>query len=66
MEEEGNKEKAATALNGNEVSHENVDMDACDLPKQGLESTIAPETQHEPNSEVTNGCDPSKSALDKK
>ncbi len=50
---------------GNEVSHENVDMDTCDHSKQGLESEIAPETQHDPESEVTDGCDPSKSALDK-
>jgi hypothetical protein len=40
-------------------------MDACDLSKQGLESVIAPEMQRDPNSEVTDGCDPSKSALDK-
>jgi hypothetical protein len=41
-------------------------MDACDLSKQGLESVIAPETQHDPDSEVRDhGCDPSKSALDK-
>jgi hypothetical protein len=40
-------------------------MDACDLSKQGLESAIAPETQHDPDSEVTDGCDPSKNALDK-
>ncbi len=40
-------------------------MDACVLSKQGLESAIAPETQHDPDSEVTDGCDPSKSALGK-
>ncbi len=41
-EEEGEEEKeeTATLLDGN-VSHENVDMDACDLSKQGLESAIA-------------------------
>jgi hypothetical protein len=33
--------------------------------KQGLESEIAPETQNDPESEFTDGCDPSKSALDK-
>ncbi len=38
-------------------------MDACDHSKQGLDSEIAPETQHYPDSEVTHGCDPSKSAL---
>jgi hypothetical protein len=40
-------------------------LDACDHSKQGLESKIVPETQKDPESEVTDGCDPSKSALDK-
>jgi hypothetical protein len=40
-------------------------METCDHSKQGLESEIAPETQHDPGSEVTDGCDPSKSASDK-
>jgi hypothetical protein len=40
-------------------------MDTCDHSKQGLESEIAPETQHDPDSEVTDGFDPSKSALNK-
>jgi hypothetical protein len=40
-------------------------MDACDHSKQGLESEIPPETQNDPISEVTDGCDPSKKALDK-
>jgi hypothetical protein len=39
-------------------------MDTCDHSKQGLESEIASETQYDPESEVTDGCDPSKSALD--
>jgi hypothetical protein len=39
-------------------------MDACDLSKQGLESEIAPETQYDPYSEVTDGCDPFKSAYE--
>ncbi len=39
-------------------------MDTCDHSKQGLESENAPETQHDPDSEVTDDCDPSKSALD--
>ena len=39
-------------------------MDACDHSKQGLESESAPETQNDPESEVTDGCDPSKSALE--
>jgi hypothetical protein len=40
-------------------------LDACDHSKQGLESEISPETQNDLESEVTDGCDPSKSALDK-
>jgi hypothetical protein len=52
-EEEEDKEKKkeeeiATVLDGNEVSHEHVDMDACDHSKQGLESDIALETQNDP------------------
>jgi hypothetical protein len=39
-------------------------MDTCAHSKQGLESEIAPETQNDPDSEVTVGCDPSKSALE--
>ena len=41
------------------------DMDVCDHSKQGLESEFAPETQNNPESEATDGYDPSKSALDK-
>jgi hypothetical protein len=40
-------------------------MDKGDHSKQGLESEITPETQNDPESEVTDGCDPSKSAIDK-
>jgi hypothetical protein len=40
-------------------------MDACDHSKQGLETEIAPAPQNDPESEVKDGCDPSKSALDK-
>jgi hypothetical protein len=40
-------------------------MDSCDHSKQGLESEISPEIQNDPESEVTDGCDFSKSALDK-
>jgi hypothetical protein len=42
-----------------------IGTDACDHSKQGLESEIPPETQNDPESEVTDGCDPSKKALDK-
>ncbi len=52
-EKEEEEEETATALDGNEVSNENVDVDTCDHSKQGLESAIAPETQHDPDSEVT-------------
>jgi hypothetical protein len=64
-EEEEEEERASTALDCNEVSHDNVDMDACDLSNQGLDSAIAPEIQHDPGLEVTDGCDPFKSVLDK-
>jgi hypothetical protein len=42
-----------------------VDMDACDHSKQGLESEIPPEIQNDPESEVTDCCDPFKKAFDK-
>jgi hypothetical protein len=44
--------------------HVDIDMDACDHSKQRLESEITPETQNDPESEVIDGCDPSKKALD--
>ncbi len=50
-------------MDSNEVSHGKVNMDACDHSKQGLESEVA--TQNNPESEVIDGCDPSKNALDK-
>ncbi len=42
-----------------------IGTDACDHSKQGPESEIPPEIQNDPESEVTDGCDPSKKALDK-
>jgi hypothetical protein len=42
-----------------------IGTDACDHSKQKLESEIPPETQNYPESEVTDGCDPSKKSLDK-
>jgi hypothetical protein len=63
-EEEEEEEEIATLLDGKEVSHVHVNMDACDNSKQGTESEIAPETQNDPDSEVADGCDPSKEALD--
>ncbi len=38
-------------------------MDACDHSKQGLESEIPPETLNDPELEVTDGCDPSKTGF---
>ncbi len=64
-EEEEEEEELATALDSKEVSHVHIGMDACDHSKQGLESEIPPETQNDPESEVTDGCDPYKKALDK-
>jgi hypothetical protein len=46
-EEEKEEVETSTALDGNEVSHENFHMDACDYSKQGLESEISPETQYD-------------------
>jgi hypothetical protein len=63
--EEEEEEEIATALDSKEVSHVHVDMDACDHSKQGLESEIPPGTHNDPESEVTDGHDPSKKALDK-
>jgi hypothetical protein len=40
-------------------------MDACDHSKQELE-LIAPETRNDPESEVTDGCDPSKKCTKQK
>ena len=60
-EEEGEEEEEiATALDSKEVSHVHIGRDACDHSKQELESEIPPETQNDPESEVTDSCDPSK------
>ncbi len=45
------------ALDQTEVCHKNVDIDANDQTKQGLEPEIGTENQHEPESEVTKGDD---------
>ncbi len=47
-EKEQEEEEVATALDGNDVSHEHVDMNACDHCKQGLETQIASETHNDP------------------
>jgi hypothetical protein len=64
-EEEEEEEEIATALDRKEVSDVHIRMDACDHSKQGPESEIPPETQNDAESEVTDGCDPSKKALEK-
>ncbi len=63
MEEE--EEEIATVLDSKEVSCVHIGTDACDHSKQGLESEIPPEIQNDPESEIIDGCDPSKKALDK-
>ncbi len=63
-EEEQEEEEVATALDGNDVSHEHVDMNACDDSKQRLETQIASETHNDPESEVTDGCESSKNVPD--
>ncbi len=60
--EEEEEEEIATALDSKEVSHVHIGTDSCDHSKQGLESEIPPETQNDPESVVTDGCDPSKKA----
>ncbi len=63
-EEEKEEEEVATALDGNDVSHEHVDLNACDHSKQGLETQIASETHNDPESEVIDGCESSKNVPD--
>ena len=59
-EEEQEKEEVAIALDGNDVSHQHVDMNACVHSKQGLEAQIASETHNDPESEGKDGCESSK------
>ncbi len=59
-DEEEEVEEIATALDSKEVFHVHIGTDAGDHSKQGLESEIPPETQNDPESEITDGCDPSK------
>jgi hypothetical protein len=61
---EEEKEEVAASLDGNDVSHEHVDMNACDHSKQGLETQIASETHKDPVSEVTDRCESSKNVPD--
>ncbi len=54
------EEEVTTALDGNAVSREHVDMNACDHSKQGLETQITSKTHNDPASEVTDSCKSSK------
>jgi hypothetical protein len=62
--EEEEEEEEATALDGNDISHEHVDINACDHSKQGLETQIASETHNHAKSEVTDSCESSKNVPD--
>ncbi len=59
-EEEEEEKEVATAVYGNDVSVEHVDMNACDHSKQGLETQIASETHNDPEVGVTDACESSK------
>ncbi len=63
-EREEEKEVVAAALDSNDVSCEQVDTNACDHSKQGLETQITSVTHKDPVSEVTDGCESSKSVPD--
>jgi hypothetical protein len=63
-EEQWEEEEVATTLYGNDVSHEHVDMNACDHSKQGLETQIASEIHYDPESEVTDSCESFKNVQD--
>ena len=63
-EREEEEEEVAAALDINDVSCEQADTYACDHSKQGLETQIASETQKDPVSEVTDGCESAKNVLD--
>jgi hypothetical protein len=49
-EEKKGEEEVATALDSNDISHEYVDMNACDHSTQGLETQITSETHNDPKS----------------
>jgi hypothetical protein len=63
-EEKEEEEDIATALDGNDVSREHVDMNACDHAKQGLETQLASKTYNHPKSEVIDSCESSKNVPD--
>ncbi len=59
-EKEEENEEVAAALDSNDVSHEQVDIYACDHSKQGLETQIASDNHKDPVSEVIDGCQSAK------
>jgi hypothetical protein len=63
-EREEEEEEESAALDSNDVSLEQVDMNACDHSKQGLETQIASETHKDQVSEVSDGCESSKNVPD--
>ncbi len=63
-EEEKEEKEVATAVYGNDISVEHVDMNACDHSKQELETQTASETHNDPEVGVTNACESSKNAPD--
>ncbi len=63
-ERDDEEEEVAATLDSNDVSLEQVDTNACNHSKQGLETQIASETHKDPVSENTNGCESSKNVLD--
>ncbi len=62
--EEEEEEEIAATLDSNDVSLEQVDTNAYDHSKQGLETQIASDTHKDPLSENTDGCESSKNVLD--
>ncbi len=63
-EREEEEEEVAATLDNNDVSCQHVDTYACDHSKQGLETQIVSETNKDPVSEVTDGCESARNVLD--
>jgi hypothetical protein len=63
-EREEEEEEVAAALDSNDISLKQVDTNACDHSKQGLETQIATETHKDPVSENTDRCESSKNVPD--
>ncbi len=56
--------EVATAVYGNDVTVEHIDMNACDHSKQGIETQIASETHINPEVGVIDACESSKNVPD--